>query len=68
MKVSPLILDTDDKKQYRELQKIQQSLKGISQRNWAKKGFHATSDADTIKECKDKIKHCIDMFNVSYLG
>ncbi|KAK7446716.1 hypothetical protein VKT23_014411 [Stygiomarasmius scandens] len=47
-----------------ELQKIQQSLKGISQRNWTKKGFHATSDADTIKECKDKIKHCIDIFNL----
>ncbi|KAK7446703.1 hypothetical protein VKT23_014398 [Stygiomarasmius scandens] len=48
----------------KELQKIQQNLKGISQRNIGKRLFHATSDADTIKECKDRIKHCIDMFNL----
>ena len=53
------------KKQYRQLQKIQQNLKGISQRNMGKRLFHATSDAETIKECKDRIKHCIDVFNVS---
>ena len=52
----------------RELEKIQQDLKGISQRNMGKRLFHATSDAETIKECKDRIKHCIDMFNVSSLG
>ncbi|KAK7446671.1 hypothetical protein VKT23_014366 [Stygiomarasmius scandens] len=48
----------------KELQKIQQNLKGISQRNMGKRLFHATSDADNIKECKDQIKHCIDMFNL----
>ncbi|KAK7446689.1 hypothetical protein VKT23_014384 [Stygiomarasmius scandens] len=47
-----------------ELQKIQQNLKGISQRNRTEKLFHATSDADIIKDCKDKIKHCIDAFNL----
>ncbi|KAK7446711.1 hypothetical protein VKT23_014406 [Stygiomarasmius scandens] len=48
----------------KELEKIQQDLKGISQRNMGKRLFHATSDAETIKECKDRIKHCIDMFNL----
>ncbi|KAK7452166.1 hypothetical protein VKT23_012269 [Stygiomarasmius scandens] len=48
----------------KELQKVQQNLKGMSQRNRTKKLFHATSDADIIKECKDKIKHCIDVFNL----
>ncbi|KAK7450096.1 hypothetical protein VKT23_012978, partial [Stygiomarasmius scandens] len=47
-----------------ELQSVQSKLERIGERKTSKKFLHASSDADSIQECKEKIKHYMTIFNI----
>ncbi|KAK7457201.1 hypothetical protein VKT23_010499 [Stygiomarasmius scandens] len=47
-----------------DLQGIQRKLESISKQKMSQRIFRATSDAEIISECKEKIKTFIELFNI----